>query len=70
MTNGVYAERVDASFDVAAVGIGNVLRNRGIFGVEIYAVAGNLSELAGPVVPVKALEITCVIVVVCVVGVA
>ena len=70
MTDGIDAEAVDARLDIVRVAVGDVLGNSRIFGIEVYAVAGDLAVFAGPVVPVKALKIAGVVVVVRVVGLA
>ena len=70
MSYGIDAEAVDAHLDVFAVGVGYVLRDSGILGVEVNAVAVNLAVFAAPVVPVKTLEEACMVIVVRIVGFA
>ena len=61
---GIDAEAVDAHLDILAVGIGHILRNCGILGVEVNTVALDLTEFAAPVVPVKTLEVACMVIVI------
>ena len=70
MPYGINTETVNAHLDVLAVSVNYVLCNCGVLGVEVNAVACNLRELCCPIIVVRILEITGVVIVVGVIGLA
>ena len=64
VADGVDTESVNAHVDVVRVRVYGVIRNRLVLGVQVNAVARDLAELTGPVIPVQAGKMTVVVVVV------
>ena len=64
MTYCVNSETVNTHINVLSIGVCKVFCNSGVLCVEVNAVTCDLCILTGPVVPVKALEVTCVVLVV------
>ena len=64
VADGIDTESVNAHIDVVRVRVYGVVRDRLVLGVQVNAVARDLTELTGPVIPVQAGEITVVVVVI------